>query len=283
MTALDRRLNAYRDDVADLRLEGKVQAARFSDGTAMSLRVPVASLRKAPRFDAPQLTEALLGETLRVFAEDEGWAFVQLDGDGYVGYLSSDALGPPGEAPTHKVVVPSTFIYPEPSIKAQPADILPMLAAVAVTGTDGKFARLADGRFAFAAHLAPLATFESDPVAVAERFLHAPYYWGGKTVHGLDCSGLVQLALAACGIAALRDTDMQEESLGVPLPREAITEARRGDLVFWKGHVGIVRDPATLLHATGHTMQVVLEPLVAAVTRIAAGGDPVTSIRRLQS
>jgi cell wall-associated NlpC family hydrolase len=281
MTSLDRRLNAYREDVADIRLRGHVEAQRFTAGEPRGVAAPIVSVRKGPRFDASQLTEALMGETLRVFAEEEGWAFVQLDADGYVGYVASDALAPVGAAATHKVRVPSTFLYPEPSIKTQPAEVLPMLAAVTVAGSDGKFARLADGRFVFAAHLSPRDVFESDPVAVAERFLHAPYYWGGKSARGLDCSGLVQLAFTACGIAALRDSDMQEESLGTALPPDAITELRRGDLIFWDGHVGLVRDPATLLHATGHTMQVVLEPLVAAVTRIAAAGNPVTKIRRL--
>ncbi len=281
MTTLDRRLHAYRDDVADLRLLGQVEAQRFAEGALRRVAAPIVSMRKAPRFDAPQLTEVLMGETLRVFAEDEGWAFVQLDGDGYVGYVAADALGEIGEPATHKVRVPSTFIYPEPSIKTQPAEVLPMLAAVPVKDVDGKFARLADGRFVFAAHLSPRDSFESDPVAVAERFLHVPYYWGGKSTRGIDCSGLVQVALTSCGIAALRDSDMQETTLGSALPLEAITSLKRGDLLFWKGHVGLVRDEATLLHATGHFMQVVNEPLVAAITRIAAAGDPVTSIRRL--
>jgi cell wall-associated NlpC family hydrolase len=281
MTTLDRRLHAYRDDVADLRLQGRVEAQRFTAGVARAVMAPIISVRKAPRFDAPQLTQAFLGETLRVFTEDEGWAFVQLDADGYVGYVAADALGEAGDPATHKVSVPSTFMYPEPSIKTQPAEVLPMLSAVTVRGSDGKFAQLANGRFVFAAHLSPRGSFESDPVAVAERFLHVPYYWGGKSASGIDCSGLAQVALTACGIAALRDSDMQEATLGNALPLDAITSLKRGDLLFWKGHVGLVRDEATLLHATGHFMQVVLEPLVAAITRIAAAGDPVTSIRRL--
>ena len=265
MEETDTRLNAFRAE---------------AEGTLKQCHVPVTSIRKLPRFDAPQLSEALMGEVFRVFDDSEGWSFAQSQRDRYVGFISSEALGEV-LATTHKVIVPSTFSYPTPSIKTQPAAWLPMLAEVTVTGEDGKFAKLASDRFIWTTHLAPLAKQAGDYVAIAECFLGVPYYWGGKTAHGLDCSGLVQVALQASGVETLRDSDMQEECLGKNLMINDLDSLARGDLVFWDGHVGIMADNATLLHANGHHMQVVKEPLKEAVARIKAAGNEITRIKRL--
>jgi cell wall-associated NlpC family hydrolase len=281
MTTLDRRLHAYRPDIADAALRGKVVAERFVEPRLMQVVEPVVSVHAAPRFDAMQITQALMGESVKLFHEEEGWAFVQLAADGYVGYVNGNALSTARAAPTHRVAVPSTFLYPEPNLKTQPAVPITLNALLSVTGQSGDFSRLPDGRFVFTAHLKPVDSFESDFVAVAEMYRHVPYYWGGKSVHGLDCSGLVQLALEACGIRALRDTDMQESTLGEKLMLNDLDSLQRGDLVFWKGHVGIMTDARTLLHANGHHMMAVAEPLKEAVARIAARYGQVTSIRRL--
>ncbi len=260
----DKRLNAFRSE---------------AEGTLRQCRLPVASIRKLPRFDAPQLSEALMGEVFRVFDDNEGWSFAQSERDRYVGFISSEALGDV-LATTHKVIVPSTFSYPAASIKTQPAEWLPMLAEVTATGEEGKFLRLADSRFIWADHLAPLAKHAGDYVSIAECFLNVPYYWGGKTARGLDCSGLVQVALQASGVEALRDSDMQEETLGKNVMINDLDSLARGDLVFWDGHVGIITDSQTLLHANGHHMQVVKEPLKEAVARIKAAGSEITHIKR---
>ena len=281
MTKLDPRLNACRPDIADASLSGKVEAQRFVQPRLMQLGEPLVSLHSAPRFDAMQVTQALMGETVRLFDEKEGWAWVQLAADGYVGYVNGNALSARIVTPTHRVAVPATFIYPQPNLKSQPAIPLTLNAQLGVTGESGAFSQIADGRFVFTAHLKPTGAFESDFVSVAGLFRHVPYLWGGKSVHGLDCSGLVQLALEACGWPALRDTDMQEASLGERLAAKDLDLLRRGDLVFWKGHVGIMTDAGTLLHANGHHMMVVAEPLKQAVDRIAQRYGEITSIRRL--
>jgi cell wall-associated NlpC family hydrolase len=281
MNSLDPRLNAYRPDVADAALRGRVGAERFVEPRVMQVAEPLLPLHKAPRFDAVQLTQALMGETVKLFHEEEGWAFVQLVTDGYVGYVNGNALTPRILASTHRVAVPATFLYPEPNLKTQPAVQVTLNAGLRVMAAEGDFSQTADGRFVFTAHLKPADSFASDFVAVAEMFRHVPYYWGGKSVQGLDCSGLVQLALEACGISALRDTDMQEATLGEKLMLNDLETLQRGDLVFWKGHVGIMTDPETLLHANGHHMMVVAEPLKEAVERIAARHGQMTSIRRL--
>lgn len=281
MTKPDPRLNAYRPDLADAALEGRVEATRFVAPRLMQVVDPVVSVHKAPRFDAVQTTQALLGETVKLFEEEEGWAWVQLAGDGYVGYVNGNALSSQLAAPTHRVSVPSTFIYPEASLKSQPAVPVTLNARVTVTGENGPFSQLHTGRFIFTAHLKPIGEFAAGYVEVAEMFLHVPYYWGGKSVQGLDCSGLVQLALEAAGQSALRDSDMQEATLGRRLMVNDLDGLARGDLVFWSGHVGIMTDQHTLLHANGHHMMVVAEPLKAAENRIAARYGEISSIRRL--
>jgi cell wall-associated NlpC family hydrolase len=202
-----------------------------------------------------------------------------------VGYLPSDALGEPGPALTHKVTATRTFVYPGPSLKLPFVDFLTLNTKVTVTKIQGDYAELASGGFVFAAHLASPDTKEPDFVSVAERLLHVPYLWGGKTSLGTDCSGLAQTSLAAAGIAAPRDSDMQERQLGVSLEvREDLGGLQRGDLVFWKGHVGMMLDATRLLHATGFTMTVDIEPLAVAEARIRkVDHGPITSIKRLTS
>lgn len=283
MTCPDRRRNAFRPGLADRGLADVVQAETFVEGRPAQVVVAIASIRREPRFDAMQVTEALLGETVRVFDEREGWAWVQLDADGYVGYVSADALANDIVSATHRIAVPATFVYPQPSLKSQPAEALTLNARVPVAGDDGEYARLANGRFVFRGHLRQLSDRETDYVAVAARFLHVPYYWGGKSVHGLDCSGLVQLAFEACGLPCPRDSDMQEVELGEAVPAGDLALLQRGDLVFWDGHVGIMADGVTLLHANGFHMMVVEEPLAAAAARIAGQGKNITAIRRLRA
>lgn len=272
----DPRLTPARGDLAARHLQGRVAADRFVAGETFEVRDPQAPLRRAPAPDAPLETEALMGERVTVYeTSDEGWAWGQLESDGYVGYLPANALGRPGAAPTHKVAVVRTLVFPGPSIKLPPAAALPFGARVAIAREDGALAVTAAGGFVPARHLARLEARADDAVAVAERFLGAPYLWGGKTGLGIDCSGLVQVALAACGIACPRDSDMQERAF--PAATEPL---RRGDLLFWKGHVAIARDAASIIHANAFHMAVTIEPAADAVARSRASGSEVTSVRR---
>jgi len=280
--AFDRRLTPARPDLAAASLRGRVEATRFVEGWRRRVVEGAAPLRRAPAHEAPLETEALYGESVVVYEESEGWAWAQLERDGYVGFMPANALGAP-DAPTHRLAVPRSFAYPGPSIKLPPSLALSLGARLAVKASQGDFAATADGLYVYALHLAPVGARQPDFVAVAERFLEAPYLWGGRTWQGIDCSGLVQTALAETGVEAPRDTDMMEASLGAPIVfDEALGDLRRGDLVFWKGHVGIMRDARMLLHANGWHMRVVSEPLRAARDRTAEkAGGPITSIRRL--
>lgn len=279
---LDPRTHAYRGDLAAVSLKGQVDAPEYAKGGRRQVMEGVTALRREPRHDAPLETELLFGEAVTVYDEREGWAWAQAESDCYVGYVSADALGQSAFEPTHRVGALRTFLYPAPDIKSPPLELLSMNALVAVERAEGRFAVLKDGRFAVAAHLAPLGEYEKDFVAVAERFLGTPYLWGGRTSIGLDCSALIQLALQSVGISCPRDTDMQEKSLGEALPDPNDQSAfRRGDLVFWKGHVGVMLDGKCILHANAHHMATAVEPVAEAITRIASAESPVTSVRRL--
>ncbi|MEO8669037.1 MAG: NlpC/P60 family protein [Bauldia sp.] len=269
---LEPRLNAWRADIANVRLKGRVESARFVEGEVRRVIAPSAPLKRVARADAGLDSEVLRGERFRVFEDSgEGWSWGQLETDAYVGYVPTDALGalPPG--PTHRVTALRTFIYSGPDMKLPAEASLSIGARVAVTDfveTRGaSYGLLAGGEGAlFASHLALVdAPPEPDFVAVAERFINAPYLWGGRTSLGLDCSALVQLSLMAAGVPASRDTDLQESSLGATVTDKSW---RRGDLLYWKGHVGILTAPGRMVHASGHHMTVVAEPLETVLGRI---------------
>ena len=278
---LDPRLHAYRPDLADARLKGQVTAARFVEGTPRRIVADGAPIKHAPANDAQQDSEALRGEIFTVFDETpEGWSWGQLQTDNYVGYVPTAALGALAPEPTHRITAPRAFIYRGPDMKLPAGGVLSFGSRITLAGeatTRGTAYRLlASGEGAIvASQAAPLdAPADADFVTAAERFLNVAYLWGGRTSLGLDCSALVQLSLAATGTSAPRDTDMQEQTLGT-----AVADGgKRGDLVFWKGHVGVLIDGENLLHATGHAMAVVIEPLAAVVER---AGQP-TSVRRLR-
>jgi cell wall-associated NlpC family hydrolase len=282
VTLLDPRLNAVRPDLADARLEGRASSQRFVSGALRQVNSPVLAVHQEPRFDSMQVTQLLSGERVRVFDTHEGWAWMQAERDSYVGYVPADDLSDAPVEPTHRVAVPTTLLFPGPDIKSQPVIMVTMNAQLAVESIDERFARLRSGRYAIAGHLKSVAKHETDFVASAEALLHTPYLWGGKSALGIDCSGLVQLALESAGVACPRDSDMQEEALGRPLGHNERKTLGRGDLVFWQGHVGIMRDEVTLLHANAHFMQVTSEPFAEAEARIAARYGAVTAIKRLQ-
>jgi hypothetical protein len=283
MTRFDPRLTPARPDLAAAYLRGKTAAADYVEGRAMHVCVGTANLRHAPAPDAPLDTQALFGEDVMLYEDHEGWGWVQLACDGYVGYMSMAALAEGQINPTHRVIVNRSFVYPGPDLKLSARDALPLGAAVNVRATKGGFAQIDDAAFVFSGHLLPSDERPQDFVTVAERLLHAPYLWGGKTSLGIDCSGLVQISLDAAGIDAPRDTDLQEHALGLPFAVDTdLADLRRGDLVFWRGHVGIMRDETTLLHANAHHMLVASEPLrIARDRNLATASQPIRAIKRL--
>jgi cell wall-associated NlpC family hydrolase len=282
----DPRTTPARPDLAAQHLKGQVTAARFVAGTKLEVRDAQAPVRREPSPDALLDTEALHGERVTVYDENgEGWCWGQLGSDGYVGWIPANALRPPGPPPTHRVAALRTFVFPGRSIKAPPVDALSLGSRVAVRAAQRDDSRdLTDLESGFCVptrHLAPIESNEPDFVAVAERFVGVPYLWGGKTSLGIDCSGLVQIALTASGVACPRDSDMQEQALGAPLPTHDLAGLRRGDLIFWKGHVAIVRDERSIVHANAFHMAVAIEPAGEALRRIADAGSPVASIKRM--
>jgi cell wall-associated NlpC family hydrolase len=273
LTAYDKRLHAYRPDLADISLKGEVTADRFVTGRPARIVASVADMLREPRPDAGLNTQLLRGDDVTVFEEAEGWAWVQAERDGYVGYVSGGFLSQRTEEPTHVVSAPRSFLYPGPDLRFPRLGELSLGSLVTVRDfaeTRGtRYALLSTGEAMIAGHLKPAGEFSEDYVAVAEQLLMTPYLWGGSTAFGIDCSGLVQLAMRMAGRDVLRDSDMQADTLGEPIELgEAYSGLRRGDLVFWKGHVAIMTDERTMIHANGHTMLVSREGLADAIDRI---------------
>ena len=273
MTAYDKRLHAFRPDLADARLKGQITAERFVDGRPARIVAPVADMLSEPRPDAGMNTQLLRGDGVTVFEETEGWAWVQATRDGYVGYVSGGLLGRRADEPTHVVSAPRSFLYPGPDLKLPRLGELSLGSSVIVRDfaeTRGtRYALLSTGEAIISGHLRPVGEVSDDYVALAEQLLMTPYLWGGSTAFGIDCSGLVQLAMRMAGRDVLRDSDMQAATIGEPFePADGYSGLRRGDLVFWKGHVAIMTDDRTMIHANGHTMLVSREGLADAIDRI---------------
>jgi len=240
------------------------------------------ALRRKPSDDAPLDTELLYGEAVTVYDDDKGWSWLQNQIDGYVGYVRSTALGAIPGPPTHRVAALRSFVFPAPDLKTPPRDLLSLNAAVRVIGEHGAYSQLSDRNWIYTPHLVAEDQYGDDHAAIALRFQETPYLWGGRTSIGLDCSALVQLSLARCGINVPRDTDMQAAAIGTAIGYdgdEAVLQ--RGDLIFWKGHVGIWIDPDRFIHANATDMMVAFGPLAESSARIEAAGDgPVTAVRR---
>lgn len=277
---LDPRLTPARSDLAAAFLRGKVDAPKYVEGVAYQVSAGVVSIRAEPRGDAMQETQALFGEVFTIYDEREGWGWGQAARDGYVGYVDMAALSAPPIAPTHRVSALRTYVFSGPSIKSAPHFLLSLTAEVTVEEDDGKLARIARGGYVPSRHLRPIDQTAKDWVAEAERFLHAPYQWGGKESLGLDCSGLIQSSMVAAGLPCPRDSDMQEAALGHAVAFD-FNGLQRGDLVFWKGHVGVMVDAQNLLHANAFHMATALEPLRETVARLEPLVGPARAVKRL--
>lgn len=287
----DPRITPARGDIAALHLRGEIEADAYMSGEPMCAAVAAAPISAGPDGEAEMVSQLLFGEPFTAYEVERGWAWGQSEIDGYIGYVPShDLMRAPKAAPTHRVAALQAIIYPDPDMKTRPIGAVPFGARMTVEREEAGFAALNPGGYAPLACLKPIDEAEPLWVAAAERLKGVSYLWGGRSTAGLDCSGLVQIALQAAGRDCPRDSDMQMAALGRKTPPKAL---KRGDLVFWKGHVGIMTSSVMLLHANAHHMAVVEEPLETARTRIAAaaesgagaggagGGGEILEVRRL--
>jgi cell wall-associated NlpC family hydrolase len=278
----DPRLTPARPELAAKYLEGKVAAARFVVGEDFEIADALAPMRSGPSCNAELSTQALKGERVTIYDRNgEGFAWGQLNSDGYVGWLPDSALAKPSAPPTHKITALRTLVFPGPSIKLPPVDTLVMGAMINVVREEGPFAVTREGWYLPLQHVGSIERHAEDFVAVAEQFAGTPYLWGGKSSFGIDCSGLVQISLNAAGIGCPRDSDMQQDALGRALDPAESKKLQRGDLIFWIGHVAIVRDSGTIVHANAHHMATVTENTKDAIARIKSAGSEITAIKRL--
>ncbi len=280
----DPRVNCYRDDLAASYLQGKVAGRRFVSGRRAQVSECGVPLLRRPSADSPQDSQLLTGETVQIYDEVDGYAWIQSEVDGYVGYALSSAFSEQVTDPTHCVSVIRSFVYPEPDIKTPPIGTVNMAAQVSVTKTYQRFSQISCGGWIYSDHLMRTDRPEPDFVATALRFLEMPYLWGGKGNLGIDCSGLVQVALMRSGQACPRDAYMQAKALGIEIPGEdGNFSMRRGDLIYWPGHVAILLDSDSVVHASGHHMLVTIEPWrdVDARVREETGGRSIEVLRRV--
>lgn len=274
-----KRLTPARPDLAAAHLQGEVDAPRYANGREVSVARPIAPMTGEPSSTATLINQVLFGEAFTIYDITGGWAWGQA-ADGYVGYLPQDNFRGEAPAPTHRVAVRQCAVRGAPDVRARTVGAFPYGARIRVIEPGEVFSRMEGGGFVATAQIRLLNNPASDWVAEAEGFAGAPYVWGGRTHFGVDCSGIIQLAMQAAGLECPRDADMQELALGEAVATDG--PLQRGDLVFWKGHVGVMTDAETLFHGNAHHMIAAHEPLAEAVARIAAsdGGEP-TSAKRL--
>ncbi|WP_417498227.1 C40 family peptidase [Maricaulis sp.] len=281
MSTLDPRLTPARPDLAAAHLKGQVEAERFVEPVDRQAIAASVAIRRTPDPQGAVDDQLLAGDVFALLEEKDGWGWGYSRADGFVGWVELLALSEAVEAVDHRVTALRTYAFSEADLKSEPNLLLSLNCTFRAGRREGRFVEAVGLGWVFTGHCGPLDERADDFVAVAESFLGAPYLWGGKESLGLDCSGLVQMALLATGQAVPRDSDQQEARLGaIWTDVTADPERRRGDVVFWPGHVGIMTDSEHLLHANGHWMEVTLEPFERAEARIREGHAPVRHIFR---
>ena len=273
----DRRTTPANARVAHVSLRGVVEAPAYVTGDWVRVTGAVVDLMTAPR-GGKRDRQVIYGERVLVLERRNRMAFAQTELSGFCGYIPEKFLGP-DLLPTHWVSAPATHLYPAPSLTSPASMGLTLGSRLTITHNHPRFLETADGLFVPRKHLRTIGDWSLDAAGVAEQLLGTPYFWGGNSRSGIDCSGLVQMALNACGLFCPGDADLQMATLGHDV---ASLPYQRGDLFFWKGHVAIAVGHDWLIHANGFYAAVTFEPIQDCIARIDAQGEgPLLAVRRL--
>jgi cell wall-associated NlpC family hydrolase len=213
----------------------------------------------------------LRGEIFMVEEEKNGWCKGRCAHDNYPGYIESKYLTKAVTPSTHVVTAAQSHVYQDPTMKSAKLETLGFGSLLAIVGEKEGWAKINGGGWIFQKHLTPTDKLEKDMIATAKKFLEVPYYWGGRSGFGIDCSGLMQACFARAGISIPRDTDVQEASVG-----NAAEKPQKGDIVFFPGHVGLMVDDQNIIHANAFHMKVTVEPL----TVVAERSKKITAVKR---
>ena len=278
-SVFDPREYAYKAGLAADYMRGLIRSPKFLVGEVFQVKINVTSLKKSAGQSSEQVSELLFGEEIIIYEILNGWAWGQSQTDGYVGYVSMDHISCELQENTHEVTALRAFVYKQPDIKAPTITCLSTASQLSITHSKGLFAYIENLGWIFEKSIRTLGGVESDFVSVAQKFTGTPYLWGGRSSFGIDCSGLVQLSLRRVGVLCPRDTDQQVSSVGSPINDE-ITKLLRGDLIYVNGHVAIMVDPHTILHANAFHMSVELESLEVFLSRLKQDNIHIAQMRR---
>ncbi|MBL4618301.1 MAG: C40 family peptidase [Robiginitomaculum sp.] len=272
----DPRITPARSDLAAEHLRGIVTAEKFVSGNTLSVITEMSDLLAQPKLDQSLQSQLLFGEQFVCLESKDGWAWGQSVRDGYVGYVRASALQEQTAIPDHWISSLRTPVFSQANLKSPIVGYLHRNSQIHISKTSDDYCHVGMGWVA-KCDIQAINSPAEDWVEVAKTYLHSPYVWGGRSSFGLDCSALIQNSLQAAGISCPRDSDMQEEQLGKPVRTSDFT---RGDLLFWKGHVGVMVCRDNFLHANAASMKTVIEPVSEAINRIEKTAGPITSIRR---